>query len=139
MKRASLFFRATIATYVAAWFLPVIKDGTTLRKGGLPGWEALRFSLSPIWDPQAREKIWDVTIMPLSGLSNLWLLAVVAVLVGKLRMSPRTALRGSALATLLNLQWMMRVQPLTDLYIGYYLWLASFALLTWTVRTASRD
>ena len=126
-----------MATYVVAWFLPVIKDGTTLKKGGLPGWEALRFSLSPIWDKGAREKIWDVTVMPVSGLTNLWFLAVVAALVGKLKMSPRLALWGSAAATLLNVHWMLRVQPITDLYAGYYLWLVSFALLTWTVSAAS--
>jgi len=35
-----------LVTYVVAWFLPVSTSGTTLASGRLPGWEALRLTLS---------------------------------------------------------------------------------------------
>jgi len=108
--------------YAVAWFVPVIKDGATLARGKLPGWEALYCALSPLWefDLDARWP-WE-TLSVLSGLTNLvFLLALV-----------RPARRWSwclFASAALNTFWFVHMVPIGDLRAGYWLWLASFVLL----------
>jgi hypothetical protein len=48
MRRAHLLIFGAWLTHAAAWFLPVITDGVRFPHG-LPGWEAFRIALSPVW------------------------------------------------------------------------------------------
>src|ERR1700674_244125 len=47
MKRPNLLISCAWLLHLAAWLLPVVKDGTKLPEG-LPGWEAFRVALSPV-------------------------------------------------------------------------------------------
>jgi hypothetical protein len=48
MKRAHILIFSAWLIHAAAWFLPVITDGVRFPHG-LPGWEAFRTALSPLW------------------------------------------------------------------------------------------
>lgn len=48
MKRARLLIFGAWLIFAAAWFLPVTNDGARFPDG-LPGWEAFRAALSPVW------------------------------------------------------------------------------------------
>lgn len=129
--------------YSASWFIQVVKDGTTLSQGGLPGWEAFRTALflegvsaSPA------TKVWMVT----SALTNFILLSSLAVF--------RTRSDGfkpvlpwlMVLAAILNTWWIITFgNDRADLRAGYYLWLVSFyvvaigCFLNQRIRQAQRD
>ncbi|MGH7653169.1 MAG: hypothetical protein ACREN6_00770 [Gemmatimonadaceae bacterium] len=125
MKRSTPIFVLACALFAVAWFVPVIDGGTSLAKGGLPGWEALKAALSPLWDPAARDS-WTAILAVPSGVSNLWFVAAVAARTGRLRLSSPVVRRGAIVAALINAQWLSSFR---ELRAGYYLWLVSFVLL----------
>jgi hypothetical protein len=48
MRRAHVLIFSAWVIQALAWFLPVISDGVRFPHG-LPGWEAFRTALSPLW------------------------------------------------------------------------------------------
>jgi hypothetical protein len=138
VNRATVFLGIASLMYLVAWFLPVIDGGTTLTKGGLPGWEALNVALSPIWDRNSADTWWGSVLAVLSGLTNAWFLFSVAALKGRPATSNRVLFWGAILAVLINAQWFVLVDPRSDLRIGYYLWFTSFAVLAAAVQWTPR-
>ena len=130
MRRSTMIVWLSGAMYVMAWFLPVVDGGTTLATGGVPGWEALRAALAPIWPyqdiqvPSGLEALLRVG----SGLSNLLFISALIGLLVRPSPGARIARWGLALAALLNTQW-FAMSGREDLRAGYYLWVGSFALL----------
>ena len=120
MKRNQILFIAGWALFVISFFAPVVRDGTTLAKGGIPGWEAMSLALG------GRGGSWGIV----SGLTNLLMLGTVIVL----RREIRGIVFGFAVlvivATLLNGYWFFAVDSRGDLLLGYYLWWTSFAVLS---------
>ena len=120
MKRNQILFIAGWALFVISFFVPVVRDGTTLAKGGIPGWEAMSLTLG------GRGGSWGIV----SGLTNLLMLGTVIVL----RREIRGIVFGFAVlvivATLLNGYWFFAVDSRGDLLLGYYLWWTSFAVLS---------
>jgi hypothetical protein len=130
-------------TYVVAWFLPAVGGGTTLAGGALPGWEAFRASLSPLWQRVPVDRLGFATISVLSGLTNGWFLFSIAALTVWPVLARRALFWGLLLAALVNAQWfVLSGSDRAHLRIGYYLWLASFLLLagaTSRARSAPAD
>ncbi len=120
-----------LAMYAVAWFVPVVDNGTTLTKGGIPGWEALRFALSPIWPLSGIRSGagFGAILSTLSGLTNLAVLWVVVSL-ARPASRPHARTLGWALliATAVNASWISPGE-IADLRIGYYLWLGSFLVM----------
>jgi hypothetical protein len=110
VERRTVLLAVAAIAFVLGWVLPVIDE--------YRGWQAFRVALSPVW-PYESFKIdgWHNAILTsLSGLTNL--LFVVA--------------------TLLNLYWLvLAAEAITDIAIGYYVWLLSFPLLALAARQRS--
>lgn len=138
MTRLSMPIRLALFVYVVAWFLPVIKDGQTLADGVLPGWQAFAVALdvhgeSNSSDPSAR------LISRVSALTNGVMVLGVIVLVGaRARSAPAWLPWAFAAATLINTWWAWSDNR-SDLRIGYWTWLASFALMAAAVFAARRQ
>jgi hypothetical protein len=118
--------------YAVAWFVKVIKDGDTLADGVLPGWQALRVALSPLWE-ELQGRFVEAALSVGSGLSN------VVFALGFVRLARRDspAPRWSWVlfaAAALNTFWIFDMGPPGDMRAGYWLWLASFALLGLVAR-----
>ena len=136
MKRSTVLLNVAAVLYLVAWLSPVAEGGTTLAKGGLPGWEALRVALSPIWDRSGGDALWRSALSILSALTNGWFLYTLAALGGRVSASERVLFWGSVAAVVINAQWFVLSDPRSDLFIGYYLWLASFAALAAAAHSA---
>jgi hypothetical protein len=115
------------AAWLAAWFLPAL--------AGTPGWKAFRLALAPLvpyaqasFSP-GQESIPQV----LSALTNVAF--VVLFLLWRTGQAPRPGmfLRLTLLCLLINLYWLVmaaRERAVGELGVGYFVWLAAFALLT---------
>jgi hypothetical protein len=138
MKRTTLLLATAALIYMVSWFVPVVEGGATLARGGLPGWEAFRVALSPIWSyegfPGGDSWFSDLASV-LSGLTNPWFLASLAVLAFWSPRFTREVFWGLALATLINTLWFVVPSERGDLRIGYYLWLGSFIVLAAAARS----
>ncbi len=140
MKRFGTPLTIATVVFAVAWFLPVIEGGTTLAKGGLPGWQAFHFALSPLWDASARESWWRATLSVFSALTNFWFVTSLVAHSGKLAVPRRALSWGSATALALNAHWFFVADPRSDLLAGYYCWFAAFAALALvTLRTPARS
>ena len=138
MKRATIVLAVATFIYVLSWLMPVVDGGTTLRDGGVPGWEAFRVALSPIWSYEglAGDDSWfSDLISVLSGLTNIGFLASVAVLAFWPQRFTRAIFCGLVLATIINALWFVLSDERGDLRIGYYLWLGSFIVLAMAARS----
>ena len=116
------------ALFVASWFLPVLKD--------LPGWMAFRYALAPLIPFRGRDDAsigWEDSAPQLmSALTNV--VFVILFALWATRQSPRPGLfvRVALVCFVLNLYWFVtawRDHAVADLLVGYYAWLAAFALL----------
>ena len=130
-KLATLISFAAALLYAIAWFLPVAEGGSRYGEGLLPGWEALRVALSPLWS--YREFVaggsLHSSVSVASGLTNVLFGAALAAMVqqrGGVR-SIRWIGAALLLAVVINAQWLV-ISPVA-LELGYYCWLASFVLL----------
>jgi hypothetical protein len=114
------------AAFLASWFLPVLPD--------LRGWEAFRYALAPLVpfrdaDPTTWE---DSAPQALSALTNVVFVLLFVFGVRKRAIRPGLLVRISIACFALNLYWLVkawREEGLADLLYGYYVWIASFALL----------
>jgi len=126
---------AGAAVWAVAWFMPVIVGEPTLLDGRIPGWQAFRQSLNPIWPylhPNAGDLTWFDVLGVASGLTNF-------VFIGALLMTG--AARPAAPwwkvllgCGLLNTFWLFMDGAAADLRIGYYLWVSSYFLLSVAYR-----
>jgi len=138
------------ALFIASWFLPVLPD--------VPGWMAFRYALAPLVPYQGRETGmigWEDSVPQImSALTNLVFVILVSLWASRQSPRPGMFVRITLACFLLNLYWLVkaiREDGLQDLMIGYYAWLAAFALLltvsiliafasrrTWRTPTADR-
>jgi len=116
------------ALFAASWFLPVLAD--------LPGWMAFRYALAPLIPFRGRDGSsidWEDSAPQLmSALTNVVFIILFALWASKQGPRPGLFVRIALACFLLNLYWFVtawRDHALTDLLLGYYLWLAAFALL----------
>ena len=117
------------SAFVVSWFLPVIKNGWTIPEG-LPGWQAMRAVLDPLWDhDKLRDRPWFSALSIASGLTNIVMIAALAHL-HLTRLSPANRWKHwVVLAAAINASWLGFDWRDNDLRIGYYVWLLSFLLL----------
>jgi hypothetical protein len=122
--------------YATAWFVQVVKDGSTLADGVLPGWEALRLALSPLWERDFGGSFLEASLSVGSGLSNLVFLAAWVRLVR--RDAARTRAWSWALfaAAAVDTFWLFDAGGPPELRAGYWLWLSSFVLLGLQARVS---
>ena len=123
---------AAIVANVLGWVLPAVY--------GEAGWRAFRASLSPLW-PYEGFRLDPGLLLWLSvasGLTNL----LFAALAAGLALRPdraRWVLWAAAAATLLNLHWPFSMGGERRLLqAGYFVWVASFALLALAAFFAAR-
>ncbi len=96
----------------------------------MPGWEAFRVSLSPIWPYEGLEvSTWYWGILTVaSALTNFVFLALLAHLVWRPAVHRRAVAWSLDVALVINCSWFISGDR-EYLRLGYYLWVASFALL----------
>jgi hypothetical protein len=120
------------ALQVLAWFLTVIKDGVTFPHG-LPGWEALRVALNPIWPTgdMSVEKWYLSVLTSASGLTNLVMVGSLWVMLRPSRAASRAFAWAATIAFLINASWYVFLfgEDRVNLRVGYFLWWLSFGLL----------
>jgi heme/copper-type cytochrome/quinol oxidase subunit 4 len=127
------------ACFLAAWFLPAAAD--------VPGWMAFRYAFSPVWrygtaEPQGGE---DAVAQVLSALTNVAFVVMFARLVRGTVNRPGLFLRVAIACFVLDLYWfvqLLRDGAAHELWIGYYVWLAAFALLGvvgWMLMRSARS
>jgi hypothetical protein len=112
--------------FLASWFLPVLED--------VPGWMAFRYALAPLvhYGPAESTSGEDAFPHVASALTNVVFIVLWALwLRGQ---APRRGLfvRIAIASFALNLYWLVsawRGNDVKDLLVGYYVWLAAFALL----------
>jgi hypothetical protein len=128
MKHVPIFVGWTAAAlFTASWFLPALEQ--------VPGWMAFRYALSPpvpygeMHGPGEDDSIPQV----MSALTNVVFVILFTLWAVKQSLRPGLFIRIALACFLLNLYWPVqawRGNALHDLRLGYYLWLASFLLLT---------
>jgi hypothetical protein len=114
------------ALFVAAWFLPVLKD--------VPGWMAFRYALAPLVPYLDAGKLGFEDAVPqvMSALTNVVFLILFVLWASRQSPRPGMFVRISLACFLINLYWFVkawREGGLNDLLYGYYVWVAAFALL----------
>jgi hypothetical protein len=121
-----------IATYSASWFVPVHRGGARIGAGELPGWQAFRLCLSTALEiPTASlTRLPVALILTANALTNFWFV-IAAFLLLRRPAGPRPLVKwGLLVSVVLNLFWFVLGSDRGDLLPGYYLWVASFAMLT---------
>jgi hypothetical protein len=112
------------ACWLASWFLPVVPD--------YAGWQAFRAALAGPFRASFPVAGNDAIAQVLSALSNVAFVAWFWSWRRGRRLRPTLFLKLAIICLLLNLYWlveMLRAGEYRGLLVGYYTWLASFALL----------
>jgi len=115
------------ACFVASWFLPVASE--------VPGWMAFRFAFAPVWPYQSSGgdgSVEDAVPQVLSALTNVVFVVLFAQLLADKISRPGLWFKVVLACFVLDLYWlvqMLRDGSARQLWIGYYAWLAAFALL----------
>lgn len=121
-------WRRTVAAgwlvFATSFFLPVARHGITLGEGNLqegllPGVQALLLALGG----------WGGAIGVLSGLTNLFMLGTFWRISDAGRGRARLLAWLMTLGMVLNLCWFVLTGDRSDLYAGYYAWMASFGVV----------
>lgn len=125
--------------YVPAWFVTAAHTTGELVGGRSAGWQAFAFAISPIagndMDAGLPLLIWMVA----SALSNGVLVVALVLVFWRPLALHRAMVWLLALATLVNAYWLLLPEIRPDLRAGYYLWLAAFALATFSARATLRE
>lgn len=126
MKRVPPAVAIAWLLFAASWFLPVYVGGDTLMDGVLPGYQAFDVAVGDFEQPLAQR-----LVPMLSALTNLlmWVTGILFILLPK-RRPPNWVPWAFGAATLLNAVWAIVADPISDLRLGYWFWLASFAVMT---------
>lgn len=127
--------------FVVAWLTPVHEYGTTLARGGVPGWEAFRVALTPLWSFQdAIVETWYWSIITVvSALTNVLFVAALAHVLWRPGTHGRAVCWVLVAATVINATWFFLGGDRGELRLGYYLWVASFAVIAtaaWFIPTS---
>jgi hypothetical protein len=112
------------ACWLVAWFLPVVD--------GYPGWAAFRAALEAPVRHDFPVRGDDVVPQVLSALSNVAFVVLFANWQRGQVTRPMLFLKVAVACLLLNLYWpvqMLRAGERDALLVGYYVWLAAFALM----------
>ena len=142
MRRQLLLIWATWLVYVAAWFLPVVREGVTLPDG-LPGWQAFRVAASAVWPlPDVTiDKWYKAALFTVSAITTLLFFpgSVWAVSRGS-RSLRRASAWVATSAFVVNAHWYVLYggSARLDLRIGYFLWWLSFLLVALGLFDLSR-
>jgi hypothetical protein len=124
------------ALYCLAWVVPVLEGGRTLNTGMLPGWEAFRLALSPIWPFEELDlSAWYVR--PAWYLSALYVgsaLTNIVLVVALLQRMFKPNQRGRLMSTLLFACGALNASFLLfsdrgGLRAGYYMWTLAYFLI----------
>ena len=125
--------------YVPAWFLTAAHTSSELVGGRSAGWQAFAFAISPIagndMGASLPLRIWMVA----SALSNVVLIVAFVLVWWRPLTVNRAVVRMLAVATLVNAYWILLPEMRPDLRVGYYPWLAAFALATFAARATVRE
>jgi len=128
-----LLIWAAWLAYVAAWFLPIVKEGATLPDG-LPGWQAFRVATCAVW-PCADisiDKWYKAVLFTISAVTTVLFIpvSVWAVWSGS-RALRRASGWIATFAFVVNAHWYVLYggSARQDLRIGYFLWWLSFLLV----------
>jgi len=114
------------AAFAASWFLPVLEN--------VPGWMAFRYALAPLVPfRDAGGMAWDDSApQVMSSFTNVVFIVLFGLWASNQTVRPGLFVRIAIACFVLNLYWLVtawREHGLDDLLIGYYVWLAAFALL----------
>jgi hypothetical protein len=135
-SKATRFVLTGAASYVLAWFVPVLDGGQTLTTRILPGWEAFRLALSPIWPYDGLDlSAWHVRLawywsvfFVVNALTNIVLVAALLQSIFK------PSQRGRVLSTVLFACGVFNTGLLVfsdrgSLRIGYFMWTLAYFLI----------
>jgi len=128
-----LLIWAAWLAYVAAWFLPIVKEGATLPDG-LPGWQAFRVATCAVW-PCADisiDKWYKAVLFTISAVTTVLFIPVSLWAVSSgLRALRRAFAWVATSAFIVNAHWYVLYggSARQDLRIGYFLWWLSFLLV----------
>jgi hypothetical protein len=138
MKKDHLLIAVAFLVHLAAWFLPVAREGVRFPDS-LPGAQAFVIAVEGIQGPPWYEGV----LSGLSALSTILFLLGAGWVVAK--GSPRVRNISAwiaACAFVVNAHW-IRDSGRIGLRIGYYLWWISFLLLAlgllWPSRATNRE
>jgi hypothetical protein len=120
-----LAWTAAVA-FVASWFLPVLAD--------VPGWMAFRYAMAPLVPFRDAGGIGSDDSAPqvMSALTNVVFIILFALWMTNQAVRAGLFVRIAIACFVLDLYWFVRAwreDGVDDLLIGYYVWLAAFALL----------
>ena len=115
---------AALACWLGAWFLPVLD--------GYSGWDAFCAALQGPFRLQYPSSGEHGIAQVLSALTNVAFILLFMLWIRGRVARPALFLKGTLICLLMNLYWLvefLRAGEGPDLLIGYYVWLAAFALL----------
>lgn len=125
------FGALAVLLYLPAWFLPTIRlPGESFGGGPTFGWEAFLLALRPGFGSDVGGSFPLRAWMVASALSNVVLVVACALLSWRPGSVTRALVGSLAAATLINTYWFLIPDMRGDLRVGYYLWLAAYALGT---------
>jgi hypothetical protein len=132
MKKHLVLIWAAWVTQAIAWFLPVAAEGTIFPHG-LPGWQAFRVALCPVWRcPDVQFAHWYNAAFAVTSAATTVLFiggSVWVVFWGSRTVRLASAWIAAA-AFVINAHWYIFFGPdRKDLRSGYFLWWFSFLLL----------
>jgi len=119
-----LLVMAAVGLWLLSWVLPVME--------GYPGWAAFRATLYGPFRPDFPVRGEDAALQILSAATNLVFVMLVLAWWRRRVTRPVVFLKVALLCLLVDLYWlveMLRAGERDGLRVGYYAWLASFALL----------
>ena len=129
----------SVVLYVPAWFLTAAHTSGELVGGRSAGWQAFAFAISPIAGNDMGASLSLRTWMVASALSNAVLIVALVLVFWRPRAVNRAVVRALGGATLVNTFWLLLPEMRPDLRVGYFLWLASFALTAVAARATVRE
>jgi hypothetical protein len=114
------------ACFLASWFLPVLS--------AVPGWMAFRYALSPLWPygEASTQGAEDSIPQVASALTNVAFVMMFIMVLSQKVLRPSLFFRFTIIFFVIDLYWFVqfwRDGSLGDLWVGYYIWLAAFALM----------
>ena len=130
MRRAYLLISGAWVVHAVAWFLPAIDDGVRFPDG-LPGWQAFRTALSPVWPYGATFSAIESVAATLSAVTTIFFILISPWIVWRGSYAARRVGAWIAAASfILDAHWYLFYgRNSSGLQIGYFLWWFSFLLL----------
>jgi hypothetical protein len=124
MNESRIALLVAVVANVAGWLMHVVDDYL--------GWQAFRVALSPLW-PFEEFRIEPgplLVVSVASALTNPLFVVLGALLAARPQRYAKAVLWAATGATLLNLHWPISMgAQRSELEIGYFVWVCSFALL----------